>query len=570
MKKIILLIALLLCPIFVDAKVGTTIKCDKSEVVAKETFTCTISVMPDETSPITSFKAAIDYPTDLKLTKIIPASGWTSNSSSLIDLTNPSYGEGQGLTTTLNIASLVFSVNSNVTYGNKSIVLKSYDVLEEETHNFKILSSNNYLSTLTVSGIDFLFNRNTTTYNLETTKDSVSINATVMDTNSNFKEGYGPRSVNLNYGKNTIQIIVVAQNNATNTYTLNIERLDQRSNNNNLKELKVSEGTMSPSFNKNTLTYNVSVPHDVKSIAIEATKEVSSSTYVNGFGPRTIDLVDGLTTAQIKVKSETGIEKAYTLNITKNEKSSNNYLKAVKLSNATINFDKNVYEYNVNVLYNVLEMEIIAVPEDIKSKVEVVGNKALVLGENIFTVNVIAENGSVLSYKFIINRLEEGRVLSSNNYLSELLISEYPIDFNKDLTNYNIKIEDESRLTISYNQEDPNATVLIEGNNALKNGSKILIKVTSEDNTVRTYTINIEKEEFDPYYIYAGLGLVVVLLLLVFLFRKKIFKKKDEQIISEEIPLTTSKLVLGSKKTDTTKDIKEEQVVIPSEDEMKK
>lgn len=565
MKKILIFITLLLSPVIVDAKVSSLITCDKKEVVANETLTCIVSVSPDVSSPISEFKAALDYPTDIKLTKITPATGWENNSTTLIDLTNQSYEEGQGLTTTLNIATLTFSVNSSVNYGIKEIKLKGYDVLEEQNHSFKILSSNNYLSSLTVSGIDFLFNRNTTTYNLETTRDSVSINATVMDTNSNFKENYGPRSVNLNYGKNTIQIIVVAQNGATNTYTLNIERLDQRSNNNNLKELKVSEGTLSPDFNKNILTYNVSVSHDVKSVAIEATKEVASSTYVENFGPRTINLVDGLTTAQIKVKSETGIEKTYTLNITKSEKSSNNYLKAVKLSNATINFDKNVYEYNINVLYNVLEMEIIAVPEDIKAKVEKQGNKALVIGENIFTVNVIAENGSVLTYKFIINRLEEGRVLSSNNYLSELLISEYPIDFNKDLTNYNIKIEDESRLTISYNQEDPNATVLIEGNNALKNGSKIFIKVTSEDNTVRTYTINIEKDEFNMYYIYIGAVILVVLLLLVFLFRKKIFKKKEKS----DIFFKDDVLVLTSKKNDSEKEV-EKQVEIPTEEEIKK
>lgn len=565
MKKILIFITLLLSPVIVDAKVSSLITCDKKEVVANETLTCIVSVSPDVSSPISEFKAALDYPTDIKLTKITPATGWENNSTTLIDLTNQSYEEGQGLTTTLNIATLTFSVNSSVNYGIKEIKLKGYDVLEEQNHSFKILSSNNYLSSLTVSGIDFLFNRNTTTYNLETTRDSVSINATVMDTNSNFKENYGPRSVNLNYGKNTIQIIVVAQNGATNTYTLNIERLDQRSNNNNLKELKVSEGTLSPDFNKNILTYNVSVSHDVKSVAIEATKEVASSTYVENFGPRTIDLVDGLTTAQIKVKSETGIEKTYTLNITKSEKSSNNYLKAVKLSNATINFDKNVYEYNINVLYNVLEMEIIAVPEDIKAKVEKQGNKALVIGENIFTVNVIAENGSVLTYKFIINRLEEGRVLSSNNYLSELLISEYPIDFNKDLTNYNIKIEDESRLTISYNQEDPNATVSIEGNNALKNGSKIFIKVTSEDNTVRTYTINIEKDEFNMYYIYIGAVILVVLLLLVFLFRKKIFKKKEKS----DIFFKDDVLVLTSKKNDSEKEV-EKQVEIPTEEEIKK
>lgn len=553
MKKMIVLFILMLFPIVVKAQVPTMIECDQSTVVTKETLTCTVTVTPDANSPITEFKAAIDYPTDVKLTKIMPATGWTSNSESLINLTNSNYEEGQGVTTSINIAKLTFSVNTNVNYGEKKITLKGYDVLGESSYYFKILSNNNYLSSLTVSGIDFLFNKNTNSYNLETTKDVVNINATVMDTNSKFKEGYGSRSVNLNYGKNTIQIIVVAQDGSTNTYTINIERLDQRSNNNSLKELKVSEGILSPKFDKNTLTYNVVVDNDVKSLAIEAIKEVSSSTYVSGFGPRTIDITNGLTVAQIKVKSEAGIEKVYTLNITREEKSSNNYLKTVKLSNATINFDKNVYEYNINVLYNVMEMDIIAVPEDYRAKIESKGNRALVLGKNIFTIDVIAENGSVLTYKFIINRLEEGKVLSNNNYLSELLISEYPINFNKDIMNYNIKVGNETRLTISYTAEDPNALVLIEGNNDLKNGSKIQVRVESEDGQIRIYTINIEKDEFNVNYLYIGIGIVLVLLLVLILFRKNIFKKKEKT----DIFLKDDVLVLKSEKKDDETEIKE-------------
>ena len=50
-------------------------------------------------------------------------------------------------------------------------------------------------------------------------------------------------------------------------------------------------------------------------------------------------------------------------NITKSEKSSNNFLKALKLKDVEINFDKNVYEYNANVLYNVLETEIFSSPK---------------------------------------------------------------------------------------------------------------------------------------------------------------------------------------------------------------
>ncbi len=566
-KKILFLFILFLFPMVVSAKVTSSITCSEYEVVAGQSFTCVVSVTPEAGTSITSFKSAIDYSTDFNLTKITPASNWTSNSNSIIDLTNSHYDPGQGLTTTLNIASLTFTVNNNVNYGTKQIKVRGYDLDEESGFAIKILSSNNYLKSLTVSGIDFSFSSRTNTYNLKTTKEVVTVNAILMDTNSTFKSGYEPRSVNLNYGSNTIQIMVVAQNGATNTYTLNIERIDQRSTNNNLKELKVSEGVLSPSFNKNTLTYNVSVSNDVKTLDIEATKEVDSSTYVEGYGPRTVEIQDGLNTFQIKVKSENGSTKTYTLNITKSEKSSNNYLKALKLKDVELNFDKNVYEYNVNVLYNILETEVIAVPEDIKAKVEVIGNKALIIGENVFTINVIAENGAVLSYKITINRLEEGRALSSNNYLSELLINNYPIDFNKEITNYTIKINDENRLTISYTPEDANSIVQIEGNNALKNGSKIIVRVTSEDKSVRLYTINIEKDQdAKTTFIYISIALVIVILLLLFLFRKKIFKPKQDQIISEDVNLKTSKLVLNNKKQDQEIFAKEEQVVIPEED----
>ena len=567
-KKFLLLFILFLCPMVVSAKVTSNISCTKQEVIAGNSFTCDVSVTPESGTSITSFKTAIDYPADFTLTKITPASNWTSNSNSIIDLTNSNYEQGQGLTTTLNIATLTFSVNSNVNYGTKEIKVRGYDLDEESSYTIKILSSNYYLKSLTVSGIDFSFSSKTYTYNLSTTKDSVTVSAIPMDTNSVFKSGYGPGTFPLNYGHNTIQIIVVAQNGSIGTYTLNIERIDQRSTNNNLKELKVSEGVLSPSFNKNNLTYNVSVSNDVKTLDIEATKEVDSSTYVEGYGPRTVEIQDGLNTFQIKVKSENGSTKTYTLNITKSEKSSNNFLKALKLKDVEINFDKNVYEYNANVLYNVLETEIIAVPEDIKAKVEVIGNKSLIIGENVFTINVIAENGAVLSYKITINRLEEGRTLSSNNYLSELLINNYPIGFNKDITNYTIKINNENRLTISYTPEDANSVVQIEGNNALKNGSKIIIRVTSEDKSVRLYTINIEKDQdAKTIFIYISIALVIVILLLLFLFRKKIFKPKQDQIISQDVNLKTSKLVLNNKKQNQEIfETKQEQVTIPEED----
>lgn len=552
-KQIIINFAILCVSLFiginVSAKVPASIKCSDTKVVKGNTFKCDVTVSPTTENPLSQFKSNLVYPSDFTLTGIEAATGWKSNSQNLIDLTS-NYEEGQGLTIDFNIVTLKFKVSDNASYGNKQITIKGYDTERESSFNLEVLSNNSSLRNLTVGGIDFSFSPKQLNYSLKTSKDSISINATLMDTNSKFKEGYGPRTVDLNYGKNTVQVVVIAQNGSTTIYTINIERLDQRSSNNNLKELKVSEGVLSPKFNKNVLSYNVSVSNNVKNLTIEAKKEVESSQYQEGYGPRTIDLVNGLTTVTIQVVSETGITKTYTLNIVRVDKSSNNFLKGLKVIGTEFNFDKNIYEYNVNVLYNVLETQIIAVPEDNKTKVEVIGNRSLLIGANDFTINCIAENGSVLTYKVRVNRLEEGRELSKNNYLSELVISGYNIDFNKEVENYKVKIKQEDRLSISYTAEDKNSQIQVEGNNALKNGSIIKITVKSESGLAKVYSIEIVKdEEKSGNLLYIILGLIAILLLLLFLFRKKIFKKKEDQIISSDYDIL-NKLVLN-KETET-------------------
>ena len=90
----------------------------------------------------------------------------------------------------------------------------------------------------------------------------------------------------------------------------------------------------------------------------------------------------------------------------------------------------------------------------------------------------------------------------------------------------------------------------MEGNNALKNGSIIKITVKSESGLAKVYSIEIVKdEEKSGNLLYIILGLIAILLLLLFLFRKKIFKKKEDQIISSDYDIL-NKLVLN-KETET-------------------
>ena len=390
-------------------------------------------------------------------------------------------------------------------------------------------SKNNYLSSLVVSNTNILFNRDTLVYNLSTTSDNVQISAT-KDDNKTSVTGTG--RFNLNYGTNTYRVNVTAENGSTRTYTININREDTRSSNNNLKSLTLSKGNLN--FNKSTTTYNVDVDKDTTSVKIEASLEDVKASFENGFGPRTINLNPGNNTIYIKVRNEIGNVKTYTININREDgKSSDSTLKEIKLSEGKIDFKTDVLEYKVNVEYDVNTFKIDALPTDGKSKVNITGDEKLKVGENTFTITVEAENGKITTYIVKVTRKEEGYKLSTNNYIKSLTIKNHSIDFDKKTYKYTIKTK-EKKLDISVTLDDRKSEYKISGNKNLKNGSKVLIKVIAEDGSNRTYTLNIKK---------SNNALIITLIIVItiitggaitFILLKRKKKPELEQISAED------------------------------------
>ena len=390
-------------------------------------------------------------------------------------------------------------------------------------------SKNNYLSSLVVSNTNISFNRDTLVYNLSTTSDNVQISAT-KDDNKTSVTGTG--RFNLNYGTNTYRVNVTAENGSTRTYTININREDTRSSNNNLKSLTLSKGNLN--FNKSTTTYNVDVDKDTTSVKIEASLEDVKASFENGFGPRTINLNPGNNTIYIKVRNEIGNIKTYTININREDgKSSDSTLKEIKLSEGKIDFKTDVLEYKINVEYDVDTFKIEALPTDGKSKVNITGDEKLKVGENTFTITVEAENGKITTYVVKVIRKEEGYKLSTNNYIKSLTIKNHSIDFDKKTYKYTIKTK-EKKLDISIILDDRKSEYKISGNKNLKNGSKVLIKVIAEDGSTRTYTLNIEK---------SNNALIITLIIVItiitggaitFILLKRKKKPELEQISAED------------------------------------
>ena len=353
-------------------------------------------------------------------------------------------------------------------------------------------NSNNNLSSLVVTNTNIVFDKKTTVYNLTTTASSVYISAARETTTATISGDVGKQDLKI--GKNQFIIRVIAENGNKKVYTINITRESGKSTNNYLKSLTLSKGNIN--FKKATTTYNVNVDNNVDKVTIGADLEDSKSSFENGFGPRVVNLSLGNNTVYIKVRSESGQVRTYTLYINRNDgRDSDSSLKDITLSSGKISFDKDTLEYKVTVEYNIDKMKIEATPNSAKSKVTINGNEDLSVGDNVFKISVEAENGKVTVYTINIVRKEQGQEISNNNNIKSITIKNHSIDFKSNVYKYTIKAnEDELDLTITL--DDENATYKIIGNSELKNGSEVKIKVTAENGDEKTYTLVVKKTNF--------------------------------------------------------------------------
>ena len=201
------------------------------------------------------------------------------------------------------------------------------------------------------------------------------------------------------------------------------------------------------------------------------------------------------TTATSTKKEET------TTAATQANKSNNNNLKTLKVKTSdgeevsiTPSFSSSVYEYEAVVASNIKLVNIEATMEDSKATMIISGSDdELKAGEtNKITITITAEDLSKKAYVINVKR----EALTANALLKSLKINELPsFSLEEGKTKYKITIpNDVKTLTLEAIAEDENSAITIEGNENLKNGSKVKIIVTAEDGTKIEYTLNIVKK----------------------------------------------------------------------------
>lgn len=528
---IIILSLMIFIPIQTNAaSVNVALSCPASANKG-DTISCNVNITSDVL--VTGLSGKYTLGSSFTYVSFTPSNGFTTYSQSASGF---AIGNNNGIKGTSQLVGIIkLKVNNAGTFSLHSLDASddSFNSYSPTTKNatLKIKSSNNSLANLILSNgtLSPIFNANTTSYTATINAGNVVINATKGESNQTIS-GLGTKT--LKYGKNTFQIVVAAENGTKKTYTIVITRPDNRSTNNNLKSLSTNQGNIS--FNKNTTTYNLNVNSNITAIKINAALEDSKASFISGSGPRTVNLNYGKNAVQIKIKAENGSTKIYTINVTrKDNRSSNNNLKSITLSNGKITFNKNTLQYSLIVPYEVSKLNIVATPEDAKSTV-VVNNPSLIVGDNIITIVVTSENQQKKTYTINVKRLTKAEKLSANNKASLIEISGHDLDFKSDIYEYDITIKDEYALVYNITLEDSKSSYIIEGNENLKDGSVIKVVITSENGATKTYKFNIskkleKKEKINNKYLLVSgvIGFVVGIIITLIITTLIRDKKKD-------------------------------------------
>ena len=295
-------------------------------------------------------------------------------------------------------------------------------------------------------------------------------------------KGTGEVSLSGELAKDTIDSV---KEFASITKEINVTR--SLSSNNNLSSLKSSEGTFDIAFDKDVTVYTLTVPYDTESVILSGGLEDINSV-VDGLIE--YKLTEDKTVANITVTSESGEKKVYTVYIIKEAKpvvtpvvyyySSNNYLKSLEIEGYEITFDKETLEYKIKVKSDVTSLDIKAIPESNKSRVEITGNEKFKKGNNTVTITVTAEDGSTREYKITVDKEAEKKdalteIEDSSNTAEKIVIIILIILVVLGLLYLIFKKDDEEKIVSVEPKKDvtpKKETTKVQENNIKKNQTK--------------------------------------------------------------------------------------------------
>jgi len=408
----------------------------------------------------------------------------------------------KGSSTTLTITGNDVTGRFNISTSNSSVVSISEDRawIENDTYRINLTAHNVGQAIITVTPIG------------------------VSDSNGN----------TLNLGSKTISI------------TVSLPR--EKSSDNYLKSLSIEGYDISPEFDKGVQIYNATVPEGTESITINASANESHA-QVSGTGNKIVS--NGTNTFNIVVKSETGTEKIYTLNV--EVKDSNPITTQIDASNLTVVKLKEYLEKPAYFEESTIEIDGIEIPAFVNKQT------------NTTLVGLKDNNGHIELYAYSNGKYTLFNQIISNYHLLPVNAEEL------NLITTTVTINKESYKAYKYSENSP--LYIISAIN-LENGKTNFYLYDPDNQSAILYddTYIVESENHIAEYtnIIIALGSVlVVLLIIIFILIHNLRKKQqkiDKFIKKQEAKLeATRKLndVVSAVKniTEMDKEIKKDQSI---------
>ena len=292
------------------------------------------------------------------------------------------------------------------------------------------------------------------------------------------------------------------------------------SKDNNLKELKVDGYDITPEFKSDVLEYSLTVPNDVKSINVSATKNDNKAS-VNGTGEQ--ELTEGLNKINVVVTAENGNKKTYVINVTVKE-----------LNPITITYNNETYTVirdleGLPIQNGYQESTVMINGEEVKSlhndevNYTLIGLKSSDGTSKLYLFN--ESDGSVEEYKTILSDSLNIRLLDTNKTVNKY--KKYTEKINDEDTKV-LKLKENSRYSLIY------------GIN-IETGEKSFYMYDKSDGTIQKYNdeeIKVYKElAFSYLFVIIGCSLLIILLfimLLITMKQKKTIITKKKKIMEKE------------------------------------
>ena len=374
---------------------------------------------------------------------------------------------------------------------------------------FGYTGSNNYTASVT-SSVSFVQVKAVT----EDTTARVTIDGNPV-TSGSFSA-----NIPVNIGKNVIPVVVTAQDGTTTqSFTITVTRA--ASTNDQLANLTINTGSLSPGFNSDSTTYNVTVPNGTSNIIFTPTAAdpgatiTLNNTIVNSGAPVTqyIAAYEGTNQFFIKVTAQDGVtSKTYTVNVTPIPSDAN--LSALTIGAGTLSpvFDPNTTEYSVSVDNVISTLTITATTHDPLATVSINGGRGTA-GTKTKTVNL---NGGLNSFAITVRSADNSnqigyflnvtRAPSTDATLSGLTLSGTSLSpaFDSGTNSYTASDVNTETVGVTATTTNNGATVTINGSTVtsgsstpvalMPGGNTIAIAILAQDgSTTDNYTITINR-----------------------------------------------------------------------------